>query len=62
MQPSRTLLHPPFKDVFGKRGCGRDAEDVFLMLKAHPVFAYERYSVYYIAWTPLGKGETHESW
>lgn len=48
-------LYPPFKDVLLGVLSSKDRENVFLKLKAHHVYSYERYSIYYIAWTPLGQ-------
>jgi hypothetical protein len=50
-----TKPHRPFKDVFVERLKPSEPENVFLKLRAHHVYAFERYSIYYIAWTPLGQ-------
>jgi|GEM_PF-5388592 len=55
MRHRPTQPHRPFKDVFDGRFKASEQENVFLELRAHHVFAYERYSIYYIAWTPLGQ-------
>lgn len=55
MRLGQTPFYPPFKDVLRGVLSSKDPENVFLKLKAHHVYSYERYSIYYIAWTPLGQ-------
>jgi hypothetical protein len=55
MRLGRTPSYQPFKDVFLGVPSTLDPENVFLKLRAHRVYSYERYSIYYIAWTPLGQ-------
>jgi hypothetical protein len=55
MHLGRTPSFEPFKDVFVGVPPFVDPENVFLKLRAHHVYSYERYSIYYIAWTPLGQ-------
>lgn len=58
MRLGQTPSTLPFKDVLLGVPSSKDPENVFLKLKAHHVYSYERYSIYYIAWTPLGQRST----